>query len=70
MTDHDRRFRFLAQFELSLTWNDGQPTLFWRGRASPGQPGGYFEIAKGATLEEAVDRAIDRWEKKHKRGFV
>ena len=66
---NDQRIRFLSKFELSITWDDKNPTIFWRGPSSPGQPGGYSEIAKGSTLEEAIDRAMDRWEKKHKRKF-
>ena len=61
----EERFRFLDQFQLSVTWHDGVATIFWRGRDSPGQPGGYYEVSKGATLAKATDAAIERWEKKH-----
>lgn len=69
MRTNDERMRFLAKFELSITWHDAKASIFWRGRPSPGQPGGYFPIAEGSTLEEAIDRAMDRWETKHQQRF-
>lgn len=59
------RFRFIAQFQLSITWHDDSASLFWRGKPQPGEPGAYFPIENARTLDEAVDRAMDRWEKQH-----
>jgi hypothetical protein len=65
MRSDEERFRFLEQFKLSTTWSNDGVSIFWRGRDSPGQPGQYFPVASGRTLEDAVDQAIARWEKKH-----
>ena len=64
MPSDAERLRFLEQFQLSVTWHDDVATIFWRGRASPGQPGGYHEISKGKTLAEATDAAIQRYNRK------
>ena len=65
MPSDEERLLFLGQFQLSVTWHDDVATIFWRGRASPGQPGGYHEISKGKTLSEATDAAIQRYYRKH-----
>jgi hypothetical protein len=65
MPSGEERLRFLEQFQLSVTWHDNVATIFWRGRTSPGQPGGYHEISKGKTLAEATDAAIQRYYRKH-----
>ena len=65
MPSGEGRLRFLEQFQLSVTWHDDVATIFWRGRASPGQLGGYHEISKGKTLAEATDVAIKRYNRKH-----
>jgi hypothetical protein len=54
------RLRFPAQFRLSVTWHDDVATIFWRGRASPGQPGGYHEISKGRCRERIRERTSCR----------
>ena len=65
MRTDEERLRFIEKFQLSVTWHDDVATIFWRGRASPGQPGGYHEITKGKTLAEATDAAIERYNRKH-----
>jgi hypothetical protein len=65
MRTDEERLRFIEKFQLSVTWHDDVATIFWRGRASPGQPGGYHEISKGKTLAEATDAAIKRYNRKH-----
>ena len=65
MRTDEERLRFIEKFQLSVTWHDDVATIFWRGRASPGQPGGYHEISKGKTLAEATDAAIERYNRKH-----
>lgn len=62
----DSRFHFLAEHKLSITWYDGGPSLTWREeRPQPGKAAGYLPISRGKSLEEAVDLAIDRWERQH-----
>ena len=65
MRTDEERLSFIEKFQLSVTWHDDVATIFWRGRASPGQPGGYHEISKGKTLAEATDAAIERYNRKH-----
>jgi hypothetical protein len=65
MRTDEERLSFIEKFQLSVTWHDDVATIFWRGRASPGQPGGYHEISKGKTLAEATDAAIERYIRKH-----
>jgi hypothetical protein len=69
MEPDERRFRFLEQFRLSVTWSADGVSIFWRGRPVPGMPGAYHPITSGKTLEEATDRAIERWERKHDKPF-
>lgn len=38
MRPDDERFRFLAEFRLSVTWSVDGASIFWRGRDRPGQP--------------------------------
>jgi hypothetical protein len=59
------RFRFLSEFQLSIGWSDEGATMFWTGKARPGQPGRLFIVAKGRTLGDATDAAVKRWEAKH-----
>lgn len=67
---NDQRFRFLDQFKLTASWEDDQGfTLFWREKSFPWKYGQLHVISEGATLAEATDAAIERWEKKHKRRF-
>ncbi len=65
MPSDEKRLLFLGQFQLSVTLHDDVATIFWRWRASPGQPGGYHEIFKGKTLAEVLDAAIQRYYRKH-----
>ena len=65
MRSDEERLRVIEKFQLSVTLHDDLATIFWRGRASPGQPGGYHEISKGKTLAEAADATIERYNRKH-----
>ena len=65
MRSDEERLRVIEKFQLSVTLHDDLATIFWRGRASPGQPGGYHEISRGKTLAEATDAAIQRYNRKH-----
>lgn len=69
MRSDDERFRFLAEYKLSVTWHADGVSIFWRGKDMPGEPGKYFPVSSGKTLGEAVDVAIARWERKHERKF-
>lgn len=59
----------MAEHPLSVTWYDDGASIFWRGRAQPGQPGAYHPVSRGRTLEEAIDKAIARWERQHGRAL-
>ncbi len=65
MPSDAKRFRFIAEFELAIGWADDGATPFWSGKPLPGQPRRLFVIAKGKTLDESTDAAVERWEKKH-----
>jgi hypothetical protein len=69
MPSDEDRFRFLDRYRLSLTWSNDGVSIFWRGQDQPGMPGGFYPIARGKTLGEATDAAIERWERKHGRKF-
>lgn len=69
MATDAERFRILADHQLSITWYDNKVVVFWRGKAKPGEAGGYRPIAEAPTLEEAADEAIRRHtEKRARRG--
>jgi len=60
------RWRFLADHALTLhteggaaTWSTGAV------RAGPGQPPKFYPVSNGRTAEEAIDRAIARYNRKH-----
>lgn len=64
----ESRYRFLKEHKLSITWYDGGPSLTWREqRPEPGTAGGYLPVSRGKDLDDAIDQAIARWEKKHGR---
>ena len=59
------RWRFLADHKLTLHTDGGPYMVHWCSTAGPGQPPRFFPISNGATAEEAVDRAISRYNRKH-----
>jgi hypothetical protein len=63
------RFHFLEAHKLSVTFTNDGASIYWRGKDEPGKPGGFYPIASGPTLQVAVDRAISRWERKHRASF-
>lgn len=68
MTDrtNESRFRFLEEHQLSITWYDNGASISWREqKPAPGRTAGYRPVARARTLAEAVDQAIERWERKH-----
>jgi hypothetical protein len=59
------RLRFLDQFKQTASWDDEGYTLFWREKSVPCQYGRLYVISKGATLAQATDAAIERYNRKH-----
>ena len=68
LPSNSERFRFLDEHQLSITWNDDAASIFWRGKAQPGQPGAYYPLATAKTLAEAIDSVIARYNRKYARG--
>ena len=61
-----KRFRFIANFRLHVSWHADHVTLMWQERvqrweASPP----YYPVGSGETLETATDSAIARYNRKH-----
>jgi hypothetical protein len=65
MPSDAERFEFIAKHQLSITWNDGSASIFWRGKALPGQPGVYYPLTTAKNLGEAIDGVIARYNRKH-----
>jgi len=65
------RFRFLADNDLTLHTNggDGYMVHWCRKGANPGLPPRFYPVSVGGSADEAVDRAIERWERKHSRRY-
>jgi hypothetical protein len=63
------RWRFLADHALTLHTDGGDYGYLvrWCRTAGPGQPPKFYPVSNGKTAEEAIDRAIERYERKHGR---
>jgi hypothetical protein len=63
------RWRFLADHALTLHTDGGDYgyLVHWCRTAGPGQPPKFFPVSNGKTAEEAIDRAIERYNRKHGR---
>jgi len=59
------RLRFLEDFKLTTAWDDDEWTLFFRDKSVAWLYGKVYVIAKGKTLAEATDAAIERYNRKH-----
>jgi hypothetical protein len=61
------RWRFLADHQLTLHTEGGHYgyMVHWCRTAGPGQPPKFYPVSNGKTAEEAVDRAIERYNRKH-----
>jgi hypothetical protein len=61
------RWRFLADHGLTLHTDGGfyGYMIHWCRTAGPGEPPKFHPVSNGKTAEEAIDRAIERWERKH-----
>ena len=65
MPSDAERWRFLADHKLTLHTDGGLYMVHWCRTSGPGQPPKFFPISNGTTAEEAVDRAIARYKRKH-----
>lgn len=61
------RWRFLADHALTLHTDGGDYgyLVHWCRTAGPGQPPKFYPVSNGKTAEEAIDRAIERYNRKH-----
>lgn len=61
------RWRFLADHALTLHADGGHYgyMVHWCRTAGPGEPPRFYPVSNGKTAEEAVDRAIERYQRKH-----
>lgn len=65
------RWRFLADNNLALgRGRDGCHISHFEESDAPGSSTNFRPVASGKTADEAIDNAIARWERKHKRRFV
>jgi hypothetical protein len=68
MPSDGERWRFLADHKLTLHTDGGEYgyMVHWCKTAGPGQPPLFYPISTGDTAEEAIDRAIARYNQKHR----
>jgi hypothetical protein len=61
------RWRFLADHALTLHTDGGfyGYMVHWCRTAGPGEPPRFYPVSNGKTAEEAIDRAIARYNRKH-----
>ena len=61
------RWRFLADHGLTLHTDGGHHgyMVHWCRTSGPGQPPRFYPVANGKTADEAIDRAIERYNRKH-----
>jgi hypothetical protein len=67
MPSDAERWRFLASHALTLHTNGGDDgyLVHWCRTAGPGEPPRFYPVSNGKTAEEAIDRAIARYKRKH-----
>jgi hypothetical protein len=67
MPTDSERWRFLADHGLTLHTDGGDYgyMVHWCKTAGPGQPPMFYPVSNGRTAEEAIDRAIARYNRKH-----
>ena len=65
MPSDAERWRFLADHKLTLHTDGGPYMVHWCRTSGPGQLPKFLPISNGATAEEAVDRAIAHYNRKH-----
>src|SRR3954465_12202542 len=61
------RWRFLADHGLTLHTDGGDYgyMVHWCRTAGPGEPPRFYPVSNGRTADEAVDRAMERYYRKH-----
>jgi hypothetical protein len=66
MPSDGERWRFLADHKLTLHTDGGDYgyLVHWCRTAGPGEPPRFHPVSNGKTAEEAVDRAIERYNRK------
>ena len=67
MPSDAERWRFLSDHQLTLHTDGGDYgyMVHWCRTGGPGQPPAFFPVSNGKSAEEAVDRAIERYLRKH-----
>jgi hypothetical protein len=59
------RWRFLADHKLTLHTDGGDYLVHWCRSSGPGEPPKFYSVSTGRTADEAIDRAIARYNRKH-----
>lgn len=65
MPSDAERWRFLADHKLTLHTDGGDYLFHWCRTSGPGEPPKFYRVSNGRTAEEAIDRAIERYYRKH-----
>jgi hypothetical protein len=68
MPSDAERWRFLADHALTLHTDGGDYgyMVHWCRTSGPGEPPKFYPVSNGKTPEEAIDRAIERYNRKHR----
>ena len=68
MPSDPERWRFLADHGLTLHTDGGDDgyMVHWCRTAGPGEPPQFYPVSNGRTAEEAIDRAIECYNRKHR----
>jgi hypothetical protein len=59
------RWRFVADHKLTLHTDGGDYLVHWCRTSGLGEPPKFYPVSTGRTPEEAVDRAIEGYNRKH-----
>ena len=59
------RWRFLADHRLTLHTDGGDYLVHWCRTGGLGEPPRFYPVSNGRTADEAIDRAIARYNRKH-----
>jgi hypothetical protein len=67
MPSDAERWRFLADHMLTLHTDGGSNgfLIHWCRTAGPGEPPKFYPVSSGRTADEAIDRAMARYYRKH-----
>jgi hypothetical protein len=68
MPSDAERWRFLSDPALTLHTDGGDYgyMVHWCRTSGPGEPPKFYPVSNGKTAEEAIDRAIERYNRKHR----